>query len=188
MGGSSDASLHRPAQETWMTVREFIDDCKRRLLPLYGKEEAASLASRALEDIFNISRTRQITYPETEIENPETVISRLESGEPIQYIAGFEYFCGEKFKVGPGVLSQGPRQKNLSISYSTILNAGKSARTLLRTRSSTYAPAADALPGLSIKGSRKPLLLKPTAATFQTQPFNTPGTRNCCIPAAGPCS
>ena len=49
-----------------MTVREFIDDCKRRLLPLYGKEEAASLASRALEDIFNISRTHQLTYPEEE--------------------------------------------------------------------------------------------------------------------------
>ena len=96
-----------------MTVREFIDDCKRRLLPLYGKEEAASLASRALEDIFNISRTRQITYPETEIENPETVISRLESGEPIQYIAGFEYFCGEKFKVGPGVLIPRPETEEL---------------------------------------------------------------------------
>lgn len=96
-----------------MTVREFIDDCKRRLLPLYGKEEAASLASRALEDIFNISRTRQITYPETEIENPETVISRLESGEPIQYIAGFEYFCGEKFNVGPGVLIPRPETEEL---------------------------------------------------------------------------
>lgn len=96
-----------------MTVREFIDDCKRRLLPLYGKEEAASLASRALEDIFNISRTRQITYPETEIETPETVISRLESGEPIQYIAGFEYFCGEKFKVGPGVLIPRPETEEL---------------------------------------------------------------------------
>lgn len=96
-----------------MTVREFIDDCKRRLLPLYGKEEAASLASRALEDIFNISRTRQITYPETEIENPETVISRLESGEPIQYIAGFEYFCGEKIKVGPGVLIPRPETEEL---------------------------------------------------------------------------
>lgn len=96
-----------------MTIREFIDDCKRRLLPLYGKEEAASLASRALEDIFNISRTRQITYPETEIENPETVISRLESGEPIQYIAGFEYFCGEKFKVGPGVLIPRPETEEL---------------------------------------------------------------------------
>ena len=98
-----------------MTVREFINECRKRLLPLYSKEEAASIASRALEDIFNISRTKQITYPDTEIENPETVITRLENGEPIQYISGFEYFCNEKFKVGPGVLIPRPETEELVI-------------------------------------------------------------------------
>ena len=63
-----------------MTVREFIEDCRKRLLPLYGKEEAASLASRALEDIYDISRTRQITYPDTEIGDAGKYISRLENG------------------------------------------------------------------------------------------------------------
>lgn len=45
--------------------------------------------------------------------DPEEVISRLEKGEPVQYIAGFEYFCGEKFKVGPGVLIPRPETEEL---------------------------------------------------------------------------
>lgn len=126
-----------------MTVREFKDECKRRLSPLYQIGEISSLASRALEDIYGISHTRQLTYPEEEIyptgsfqkdsssnissadkpcvavslkskcAAPEEVISRLGNGEPVQYIAGFEYFCGEKFKVGPCVLIPRPETEEL---------------------------------------------------------------------------
>ena len=96
-----------------MNIRQFIEECKKRLSPLYPAGEISSLAVRALEDIFNISRTKQITYPDTEIGDASSVISRLESGEPVQYIAGFEYFCGEKFKVGPGVLIPRPETEEL---------------------------------------------------------------------------
>ena len=96
-----------------MNIRQFIEECKKRLSPLYPAGEISSLAARALEDIFNISRTKQITYPDTEIGNASSVISRLEKGEPVQYIAGFEYFCGDKFKVGPGILIPRPETEEL---------------------------------------------------------------------------
>lgn len=106
-------------------VIDFIKECCKRLSSVYSPEEALAIARRALEDIYGISRTRQLTYPDEEIcpnasvssrgrcTDPADIISRLESGEPIQYIAGFEYFCGEKFKVGPGVLIPRPETEEL---------------------------------------------------------------------------
>ena len=120
-----------------MTVQEFIAECKKRLVPLYPPEEIVALARRALEDIFGISKIRQLTYPEEEIisvhpsdslacvgssgQSCADVLLRLERGEPIQYISGFEYFCGEKFRVGSGVLIPRPETEELvNIIYSDI--------------------------------------------------------------------
>ncbi len=43
---------------------------------------------------------------------------RLSSGEPIQYVLGYEWFCGHKFNVAPGVLI--PRPETEEIVYKAI--------------------------------------------------------------------
>ncbi|MBR4437965.1 MAG: peptide chain release factor N(5)-glutamine methyltransferase [Bacteroidales bacterium] len=88
-------------------------------------EEINSLSQRVLEDIYSIPRYKQVTSPNDSLEAlqtpgeqnallaPEDVIERLAQGEPVQYIAGFEYFCGEKFNVGSGVLIPRPETEEL---------------------------------------------------------------------------
>ena len=108
-----------------MTVKEFKDRCRERLSSLYSLEEINSLSHRVLEDIYGIPRYKQVTSPNDSLEAlqtpgeqnallaPEDVIERLAQGEPVQYIAGFEYFCGEKFNVGSGVLIPRPETEEL---------------------------------------------------------------------------
>lgn len=108
-----------------MTIKDFKDRCRERLSSLYSLDEINSLSQRVLEDIFNIPRYKQVTSPNDSLEapqtagdryaplNPEHVIERLAQGEPVQYIAGFEYFCGEKFNVGSGVLIPRPETEEL---------------------------------------------------------------------------
>ena len=108
-----------------MTVKEFKDRCRERLSSLYSLEEINSLSQRVLEDIYSIPRYKQVTSPNDSLEAlqtpgeqnallaPEDVIERLAQGEPVQYIAGFEYFCGEKFNVGSGVLIPRPETEEL---------------------------------------------------------------------------
>lgn len=108
-----------------MTTKEFKDRCRVRLSSLYSLEEINSLSQRVLEDIYSIPRYRQVTSPNDSLEalqtpgeqnallSPEGVIERLAQGEPVQYIAGFEYFCGEKFNVGSGVLIPRPETEEL---------------------------------------------------------------------------
>lgn len=43
----------------------------------------------------------------------EDGVSRLAAGEPLQYVTGWEVFCGHRFTVGPGVLIPRPETEEL---------------------------------------------------------------------------
>lgn len=90
--------------------RGFVADVAQVLLPIYEAEEARSIAKRVLSDIVGVTTTEMALYPDREISHEfmdriEIAIERLSKGEPLQYVAGFEEFCGERFEMGEGVLT-----------------------------------------------------------------------------------
>ena len=90
----------------------------RRLLPLYDEREAKAVVRTLLEDRFNLTLTDLYTdgldrLTDDEKARLETLLNRLEAGEPVQYVIGKAPFCGREFKVAPGVLIPRPETEML---------------------------------------------------------------------------
>lgn len=90
----------------------------RRLLPLYDEREAKAVVRTLLEERFNLTLTDLYTdgldrLTDEEKVRMETLIERLEAGEPVQYVIGKAPFCGREFKVAPGVLIPRPETEML---------------------------------------------------------------------------
>lgn len=89
-----------------------------RLQKVYAPGEARALARMALEERFGMTLTDIMCGKVTElsgekVEELEKIILRLEKSEPIQYILGYETFCGHHFHVAPGVLIPRPETEEL---------------------------------------------------------------------------
>jgi release factor glutamine methyltransferase len=71
-----------------------------------------------LSDVAGISPAKIKAFPETEIaatdaERIESILTRLKTGEPVQYILGHAEFYGLYFKVNPSVLIPRPETEEL---------------------------------------------------------------------------
>lgn len=98
-----------------MTYQEIL----QRLNPVYGTGEARAIARLVLEERFGLSLTDIIFGKVNELsrENSqelEKIIVRLENSEPVQYILGYQDFCGHRFHVAPGVLIPRPETELLT--------------------------------------------------------------------------
>ncbi len=88
-------------------------DLWHRLLPLYEPSEAQSIVRWLLDMSFGMSLTDIVCGKVSELSRDDAVrlekmMVRLESGEPVQYVAGVTEFCGRLFGVAPGVLIPRP--------------------------------------------------------------------------------
>lgn len=94
------------------------DEMWREIASAYDEGEAKAVARLALETMFGLSKADVFCGKVSELsgekeERLRTVTHRLASAEPVQYVMGWEEFCGRRFSVRPGVLIPRPETEGL---------------------------------------------------------------------------
>lgn len=144
-----------------MLLRDFIAEARASLAAVYPAEEARAMVSFLCEDILGVKSHAHIIEPSIEVPDDrlprlQESMSRLIGGEPLQYVLGYSYFCGRRFKVSPSVLIPRPETEQLcDIVTRMALSAGRIGSVLdLCTGSGCIAwTLAGAFPGAEVTGA-----------------------------------
>jgi release factor glutamine methyltransferase len=99
-----------------ISSKELVGQIMTSLLHLYNENEAKSMAYRCLDLGWDCSPTDILMEKPVEISDEwESKLGRLHSGEPLQYVMGFEFFRDRKFMVSPATLIPRPETEELVI-------------------------------------------------------------------------
>lgn len=103
-----------------MTLGSFIEYLKSSLgrLGWYSQEEISGIGRILVEEIARLEHYKILTEPyrklDREIESKlEDAVARLGRGEPLQYVLGYGWFYGYRFRLGEGVLIPRPETEEL---------------------------------------------------------------------------
>lgn len=89
------------------------DEICRRLAVVNDRGEAKAIARMLLEEKFNLTLADILCGGVESLSPDDTLwlegaLTRLERSEPVQYVLGEAWFCGNRFAVGSGVLIPRP--------------------------------------------------------------------------------
>lgn len=98
-----------------MNHRELI----AALTPLHGADEARAIVRMVMEERFGLSQTDLLLGKDTTLSSRDRaefkkIAERLLTGEPVQHVLGYAYFCGHRFRVTPDVLIPRPETEELT--------------------------------------------------------------------------
>lgn len=125
-----------------MTLKFYMDFVVERLSALYPVQECKAIAVRLLKEcVQGYKGYEHLVEPGRELAEfsllggvPDAAgsvapadggsgvcvegfllaaVERLSTGEPLQYVLGYEWFCGHRFKVAPGILIPRPETEEL---------------------------------------------------------------------------
>jgi release factor glutamine methyltransferase len=100
------------------TIKDVFSAFKQSLATVYDASEIEALTLMIISEISGISKAMIKAFPENLItpiqaEKLNNILTRLQTGEPIQYILGHTEFYGLNFKVNPSVLIPRPETEEL---------------------------------------------------------------------------
>lgn len=132
-----------------MTYSQFIKETSRKLSELYPEREAGAMAARLLQHFCGISSYEHLVEPfgaiaPEVIPNLERAVSELAEARPLQYIIGWQEFCGLQIAVEEGVLIPRPETEQLVMwvaevvqSHGLLLGAGSESAAVSTAASQT---------------------------------------------------
>ena len=103
-----------------MDIKAFTESFSASLSSLgwYDAREIRTMAAYILKEVAGIESYKIIVSPEQELGcdisvKLQQIILQMAKGRPLQYVLGYEYFCGYKFNVSEGVLIPRPETEEI---------------------------------------------------------------------------